>query len=415
MAPVGMESKARRLLARDGGVVERPLVPGSPDGPDGPESADTVDIAYVRTGPRGRVPVVILPGGPGVASVVPYEKVRRMAADRGLDVIMVEHRGVGLSARLRDGSRMPAEAVTIEASADDVAAVLAHLGVERAVVTGTSYGTYLAQAVAVRHPEVVEALVLDSPILSVVEDLAMNRAFRRSLLWEGSTAETAPVAALIQQVAAAGEPPGALSHVVQVVYEFAGPDVLARLLRARLAGKLRPVWRTISRLGGNEIDGEGIPYYMEPRLVAGIAFAELGYGLPPDGGPLDPQHIFENAPASTPAFTREPLDLIAEAARYPWPVVVMSGDRDLRTPRPVAERLVSIAPRGVLVPLTAMGHSALDTHQLALIEVALATAEGRADHLAPEPAALNALPRKGASRHVGTALTWLVRATTRSA
>lgn len=45
-------------------------------------------------------------------------------------------------------------------SADDAAALLRHLGIEQAVLIGMSQGGYLSQRVALRHPQVVRALVL---------------------------------------------------------------------------------------------------------------------------------------------------------------------------------------------------------------------------------------------------------------
>lgn len=45
-------------------------------------------------------------------------------------------------------------------SADDVVALLAHLGVQRAVFAGMSQGGYLSLRAALRHPDVVRALIL---------------------------------------------------------------------------------------------------------------------------------------------------------------------------------------------------------------------------------------------------------------
>ena len=55
------------------------------------------DLYYVRTGEPSQHPLVIIPGGPGMASVQLYKGLRRRAAGHGLDVIMVEHRGIGMS------------------------------------------------------------------------------------------------------------------------------------------------------------------------------------------------------------------------------------------------------------------------------------------------------------------------------
>jgi pimeloyl-ACP methyl ester carboxylesterase len=45
-------------------------------------------------------------------------------------------------------------------SADDLAALLAHLGIERAVLAGMSQGGFLSLRAALTHPEIVKALVL---------------------------------------------------------------------------------------------------------------------------------------------------------------------------------------------------------------------------------------------------------------
>lgn len=389
----------RRVVARHGRSIPRPVEPGGPQ---------RFPLTYVRSGPRSRLPIVVAPGGPGLASVLPYRSFRALAAGRGLDVIMVEHRGVGLSGRTTAGARLPEAALSVELAADDVAAVLDDTAVERAVIVGSSYGSYLAQAVAVRHPERVEALVLDSPLLSVAADLAVTRAYWRALLWRGDTSATAGIAGPLRHLVAAGEPWDALSAVVQVTYELAGPATLERLLRARLDGRLGGLWNGLARLAV-DLEHMRIPFWSEPDAVAGIAYRQLGFGLPPDGHPLDPQLVLAREAERRPRYAGEPFDFAAEAPRYPWPTVVVSGDRDLRTPPPIAERIVGLAPRGVLVRLADTGHSALDTHQRALLAVIEATLEdpGALPLLEQQ---LSAAPRKGASVLPGKALGVAVRA-----
>ncbi|MGH8540820.1 MAG: alpha/beta fold hydrolase, partial [Stenotrophobium sp.] len=45
-------------------------------------------------------------------------------------------------------------------SADDLAALLKHLGVDKAVLAGMSQGGYLSLRAALRHPQIVRALIL---------------------------------------------------------------------------------------------------------------------------------------------------------------------------------------------------------------------------------------------------------------
>lgn len=392
-APVG--EVARWLARRHGFVVERPVGPGG----DG-----TFALAAVRTGPPSALPVLAVPGGPGLASVVPYAGLRAAAARRGMDVIMVEHRGVGLSRRDADGRDLPLDAVTVEAAADDLAAALDAAGAGRAVVYGSSYGSYLAQVFAVRHPGRVAAMVLDSPMLSVEGDLATARRHRRRLLWDGEDPALAAVAGAVRDLAGTGMPMAELSHVVQEVYERAGPDVLLRLLVARRRGRLLRTWRRIRGLGGWDLEGHGVPHLMEPDLVAGIAFGQLGFGLPPDGGPLDPQLHFAETGAGRPPYRGEPYDLAAHLPDLDGPLVVVSGDRDLRTPRPVAAQVAGLVPGALLVPLRATGHSALDSHQVAALHVTQAVVAGAGHRLPALADRLSALPRRGPARWLGPAM-----------
>lgn len=404
MGGTGVERMARAEARRCGHTVDRPRGSG----------VGAFPLHYVRATPvddRRGLPVLVVPGGPGLASVMPYSALRKRAAAIGLDVLMVEHRGVGLSRRDEDGHDLLIGEVTIELAADDMAAVLDDAGIGQAVVYGSSYGSYLAQAFATRHPDRVAAMVLDSPMLSVESDLTTIRAHRRRLLWEGEDQQLAPVAAAVRALASQGCPMSELSGIVQIVYEFAGPHVLHRLLLARWNGRLRRTWNRVNALGQTEIEG-GRAFIMEPDLVAGIAYSQLGYGLPTDGGPLDPQLAFADAADHNPQYTGEPFDLAGALTRATWPVVVVSGERDLRTPRPIAERVVDLAPDSQLVTLRRTGHSALDTHQRAALYIARAAADrqtSRLDHTAD----LDALPRRGPSRLIGTGLTAIVLATTR--
>jgi 3-oxoadipate enol-lactonase len=72
----------------------------------------------------------------------------------------------------------------IEQLADDVAGLIDALGLQRAHIFGTSLGSVVAQHLAVRHPDRVDALVLSSAIRAgqVMADFAPDRAARMAAL-----------------------------------------------------------------------------------------------------------------------------------------------------------------------------------------------------------------------------------------
>ncbi len=154
----------------------------------------------------------------------------------GLDVLMVEHRGVGMSRHDDAGADLPPEALTIEAAVDDIAAVLEDMDVESAVIYGASYGTYLASGLGVRHPDRVHAMILDSPLLSA-DDIDLVREATRRVLWDGDEPETAELAVKVRDLVGQGVLTPAAAQLAVGLYGLAGPDVLGRQLDLLLAGR----------------------------------------------------------------------------------------------------------------------------------------------------------------------------------
>ena len=58
--------------------------------------------------------------------------------------------------------------------------------VEKATIYGTSYGTYLAAGLGVRHPDRVHAMILDSPLLSA-DDIDVVRQATRACCGTGTS------------------------------------------------------------------------------------------------------------------------------------------------------------------------------------------------------------------------------------
>jgi proline iminopeptidase len=380
-----MNAKRRRAhqkLASQPGVrsVRRPV---------SPDTEGEFDLYYVRAGRKSAHPLVIIPGGPGAASVALYRGVRRRAAVAGMDVIMVEHRGVGMSRHDDAGADLPPRALTIEQVVDDIVAVLDDAHVDKAVLYGTSYGTYIAAGAGVRHPQRVHGMILDSPLLSG-NDIDAVRATIRRVLWDGTDSDTADLAPKVRQLVDDGILTPAAAQLAAAMYGLGGPTLLNRQLDLLLGGR-RGLWTVLDGLARRAVARKA-PYRNEPDLVGRIGFRELNYGGVPDGQPLDPAAAFRDFASNRVEFEAEPFDLAAEMPKFAWPTVVISGCRDLITPPAVADRIVSLIPGAVLVRLETAGHSVLDSRERAALQIARAFSDNRIDSLPVRAAALDALP-----------------------
>jgi pimeloyl-ACP methyl ester carboxylesterase len=112
-----------------------------------------ISMYYEIHGEDSGPPLVLLPGG-GSTIDVTYGRVLPLLA-RHRQVIALEEQNHGRTSH-RD---IPERFTT---SADDAAALLAHLGVDKADIMGFSNGASVAMQVAIRHPAVVRKLIFAS-------------------------------------------------------------------------------------------------------------------------------------------------------------------------------------------------------------------------------------------------------------
>jgi pimeloyl-ACP methyl ester carboxylesterase len=131
-----------------------------------------LDIYYEDLGSPDD-PAVLLIMGLGAQLLLWRDGFCQKLIDRGLRVIRFDNRDVGLSSKL-DGQKVdtnqyasmarslvgrPSPAVyTLEDMADDAAAVLAHLEIDRAHIVGASMGGMIAQVFAARHAGTTSSL-----------------------------------------------------------------------------------------------------------------------------------------------------------------------------------------------------------------------------------------------------------------
>jgi pimeloyl-ACP methyl ester carboxylesterase len=109
--------------------------------------ADVLHYRVVGSGPA----CLVVHGGPGLHHA-PYRSLDPLA--RGRSLVYWDQRGHGRSAPLPDGP------VEMALFADDAVALADRLGLGRFAVFGHSFGGWVAQELALRHPERVSRLVL---------------------------------------------------------------------------------------------------------------------------------------------------------------------------------------------------------------------------------------------------------------
>jgi proline iminopeptidase len=109
-------------------------------------------IWFDQTGPPDAPVLLTMHGGLGFDHLYMERSFHRLS-DR-FRVVAYDHRG--------NGQSVPAqrESITMEQLADDAAALLDHLDVDRAIVLGHSYGGFIAQEFALRHGDRLTGLVL---------------------------------------------------------------------------------------------------------------------------------------------------------------------------------------------------------------------------------------------------------------
>jgi pimeloyl-ACP methyl ester carboxylesterase len=165
------------------GTIRVPLDRSEPGGPTIP-----IGYALIRHQDQSSAAigtVVPNPGGPGASAIesAPFytDILAPLLADH--DLLLIDPRGIGLSGPIRCGlaARPPtretltlafgdcgrslgirARGYTSAATADDIDAVRAHLGIRRLDLLGESYGTYLMTVYAQRHADHVRSIVLSS-------------------------------------------------------------------------------------------------------------------------------------------------------------------------------------------------------------------------------------------------------------
>jgi pimeloyl-ACP methyl ester carboxylesterase len=374
----------------------------------------------------------VLAGGPGQSATDAFDGDalgQLSAANRRRDLIVSDQRGTGRSGLLRcrglERSNLlrpgPAAAgcanrlgprrafYSTSDSVEDIQAIRRRLGVAKIALFGTSYGTKVALAYAVRYPANVDRLVLDSLVAVDGPDPLYRASFQATpralaaLCRSGCRAITAdPVGdlrRLLGRLAAARlrgtivnargrRRRATLRHGDLLLVLLAGdidPALRAAFpaaVRSVLNGDLAPMLRLKRR--ALEVDAEPPP----PDVISTAAYAAtscLDTPLPwsAAAAPVDRRRQAEAAVGALPVAAFAPFDrlaalesdLLALCEGWPGspgrrvaagpvpdvPVLIFEGEDDLRTPLEDARRVAAAFPRATLLVAPNTGHSALGT------------------------------------------------------
>ncbi|HTT84276.1 MAG TPA: alpha/beta hydrolase [Rhizomicrobium sp.] len=289
------------------GSIVRPL---DPDGripgkiTIGFEFYPHTDIHHERRGV-----IIAQEGGPGYSTTGSRDGYVRLFTPLrdGRDIVLIDKRGTGTSGAIdchhvqRGGGLAAVRACgqklgntswlySSAFAADDVAAVLAALDIDKVDYYGDSYGTYFGQVFATRHPELIRTIVLDSayPVIgdgpyfqSEIENgpvafaIACKRSPSCSALDGSEKARFRALIAALRDKPVSGRAPGAWGDIRNVT-----ADAGAIFTIVANAGNNYTAYRDIDAAGRDWLESrDPLPLL---RLVA-----EAVDGEAPDGPPKD--------------------------------------------------------------------------------------------------------------------------------
>ncbi|TNM41242.1 alpha/beta hydrolase [Nocardioides albidus] len=161
-----------------------------------------------------------------------HDRTARMLASNGLHVLLLDPLGHG-------GSDRPADPLSysVTAFAEQVVALLDHVGAPRAVVGGCSIGADVALEVAVIAPDRVAGLLLDGPVLE--NALGAQLSLLAPVL---TTARFAPLALSAVRLATRPLPRRLAPEWVRLVLDTLDvrPGPVAAIVRGVLFGRFAP-------------------------------------------------------------------------------------------------------------------------------------------------------------------------------
>lgn len=114
-----------------------------------------IELCYEASGSPDD-PALVLINGLGSQMIRWPQGFKDLILEAGFYLIVFDNRDVGLTQKFADVTASPA--YTVDDMADDVAALLDHLGIDAAHIVGQSMGGMIGQVLAIRHAQRVRSL-----------------------------------------------------------------------------------------------------------------------------------------------------------------------------------------------------------------------------------------------------------------
>ena len=361
--------------------------------------------------PRGTM--FLIAGGPGQGSAGAFDlgpgfnRELMQFMFPGYTLVAFDNRGTGQSGVLRCPALQAVTIATVEQEAahardcadqvgparvfyatrdhaEDTEAVRRALGLGRIGLYGVSYGTKLAMAYALAHPEGVERLLLDSVVPPTFPDpfdqnvlhempgtltrfcaggvcSAATGNFGANVVKLANRLEARPIKGKV--IMASGKVrtlrmtcEDLISMIVDVDLSPGLAAEAPAAVHAALAGYIPPLLRLFDLdLGSNEFAPEDLSF----GLYAATNCSDAGLPWPANTPPPARQAIMDAAVAGLPPGS---LSGFGNATLAPGPlpdvpVLALNGGIDLRTPTVNALDVVSDFPQGRLIEVPGVGHS----------------------------------------------------------